>query len=1045
MKKIQEYQIKNNLSDESAFVVGQFFYRNGSVKEMEVEKINENSLSIFSYVDAKKVHVDIDDDEITNANCECDLFNKDANFCSHIVALCLEYNNFLNFSDENFLDAENIELIMVPIIQYKNDEISSLQLELYFEYNYRKYFVSDIQNFLTGEKTFFFSHNLFLKEDQFSPKSLNIINDLRNILFKRNELNFSKKFVEIDKSEYDSFFNIFEKYNATFYFNSNVYWNLTSYIFYSPFDFIEDVKLINNTKKKFVLRTNKNFSFYLFTGTEFSYFICFDQSKYEMLIYRFPIEKNDVLKIVCESLGQPLSKNNFNRFYFAFKDVFENYSRIINQTFIIRYNILKIDPVLEIEISFNPNIEMIVGNFTYHYGNKKYPYVVNETNYFNRDKFFEENLFNEAIQFFDEYNEDEKCFEIGDQGKYLDFLNWCKKNYKNDSYIIKVPENLFFKPRKRLRFILRSAEIKNEFLSTSFVIEGMDENQTREIIQKYQRKEKYIEFNGRKKINIFKDIDFDSFLEDLSLLNQDIKNIEDGKILSHIRNSFFVNELEEVDKGDELKEFLESFKSLSDVKNTLGAELKSILKPYQVTGYLWMKKLISNGMGGILADEMGLGKTIQVISFIEDLCSNHQNDLPILIVCPSSLIYNWYKEFSKFASHINAKICDGNIFERKELINNLKANDVLITSYHLLSRDIDLYKEKKFYLQIVDEAQAIKNYYTQFAKDCKSINATYKFALTGTPIENSLFELWSLFDYIMPGYLLDNNSFKRMFEAKILNNDAETISKLKYKISPFIMRRTKEEVLTELPSKTTKIITCDFDDVQKEIYQTELVRSKKEIKFKITEEGIQKTRIFIFAVLTKLRQICCSPKLVYDNVKTDGSKFAIFNDLLNNLLINGEKVLVFSQFTGMIDLISKELNKKGIKHFILTGDTNKKKRFELVNEFNTRKDVKVFLISLKAGGTGLNLTSASSVIHYDPWWNVSLENQASDRAHRFGQTRNVSVYKLICTNSIEEKIIDLQNIKIEMINKILEKDNNGTTTSSDKILSVEDALKILDI
>ncbi|MBD5445802.1 MAG: DEAD/DEAH box helicase family protein [Mycoplasma sp.] len=1043
MKKITEYQIKSNLTDESSFIVGNYFYRNGSVKELEIEKINEESFSIFSFVDFKKVHADIDDDEITNFSCNCESFIRDGSFCSHLVALCLEFNNFLNFNDENFSNAENIDLAMIPIIQSSNDnKLINMQLELYFEHNYRKYFISNIEEFLTNENVFFFSKNLYLKKEQFSRRSLEIINDLKKILHGNKTKNFSKKYIDIDELEYDAYFEIFEKYNTTFYFNSNVHWNLTSYIFYSPFDFIEDVKVINNTKKKFIFRTNRNFIFFLLNGISYSYFICFEKNKYEIIIYRFNSEKKDKLKIINDSINNPLSKNAFNAFYFSFKDIFENYSRLISQTFIVRHNILKIDPVLEIEIFFNQNIETIVGVFNYVYGNNRYQYLPNETNYTSRDKFFEENLFNNVFGFFDEYNEDEKVFEISDQGKYLDFLNWCKKNYKNDSYLIKIPENLFFKPKKKLKFILKYADIKNGLLSTKFVIEGMDEKKTQEIIEKYKRKEKYVEFSDRKKINIFKDIDFESFSENLSLLNQDIKNISDCNVLSHVRNSFFINQFNNVQKSDYLEKFLKDFKSLDNTENTLNDFIKDTLKPYQIKGYLWLKKLTKNGMGGILADEMGLGKTVQIISFIEDLCTNEKINLPILIVCPSSLIYNWYKEFKRFAKHINVKICDGNVDYRKELIEGLKENEVLITSYHLLSRDIHLYKEKKFYLQVVDEAQTIKNYYTQFSRDCKSISAIHKFALTGTPIENSLFELWSLFDFIMPGYLLDHNSFKKMFELKILNNDSETISKLKAKISPFIMRRTKKEVLTELPSKFTKIITCEFDSIQKDVYQAELIKSKKEIKFKITSEGIQKTRIFIFAVLTKLRQICCSPKLIYKNVATNGAKFNIFMNLLHDLLENDEKVLVFSQFTSMIDLISAELDKNHIKHFILTGDTNKKKRFDIVNEYNLRKDVKVFLVSLKAGGTGLNLTSASSVIHYDPWWNVSLENQASDRTHRIGQLKNVSVYKFICKDSIEEKIISLQNLKTEMISKILDNEN---TSSTEKIISVEDALKILDI
>ncbi|MDE7099984.1 MAG: DEAD/DEAH box helicase, partial [Malacoplasma sp.] len=366
--------------------------------------------------------------------------------------------------------------------------------------------------------------------------------------------------------------------------------------------------------------------------------------------------------------------------------------------------------------------------------------------------------------------------------------------------------------------------------------------------------------------------------------------------------------------------------------------------------------------------------------------------------------------------------------------------DVVVTSYHLLNKDLELYKNIEFYIQILDEAQKIKNHYTQFSKDSKSINSKHKIALTGTPIENNLLELWSIFDYLMHNFLYDYRTFKINFQEKIINKDEETLKKLKTKIAPFILRRTKKDVLKELPSKTYKILTCDFNETQKEMYFTELNKSKLVIKKEISQNTINKQSIYIFSVLTKLRQLCCSPKLIYENCETNGSKFNLCIELIKDLIKNDDKILLFSQFTSMIELIAQELKKLNISFYTLTGDTNKKERIELVNDFNNKKNVKVFLISLKAGGTGLTLTSANAVIHYDPWWNQSLENQATDRAHRIGQEKNVFIYKLIAKNSIEEKILSLQESKKEIIEQIF--DENSSQKSS---ISMSEILKVLDI
>ena len=366
----------------------------------------------------------------------------------------------------------------------------------------------------------------------------------------------------------------------------------------------------------------------------------------------------------------------------------------------------------------------------------------------------------------------------------------------------------------------------------------------------------------------------------------------------------------------------------------------------------------------------------------------------------------------------------------------------LITSYDLLKRDIEEYKELNYQFRfiIADEAQYIKNNNTKNAKAIKQINADTKYALTGTPIENSLNELWSIFDFIMPDYLFTYKKFKQNFETQIVKeNDEKALYKLKLLIEPFVLRRTKKEVLKELPDKATSILSNEMTEEQEKIYLSYLAQAKNELNQEIEEKGFEQTRIKILALLTRLRQICCHPSLFVSNYKGESGKLNQCIELVKDGINSGHKMLLFSGYTSMFEIIEKELNKNNISYLKLTGKTKVSERLELINEFNNNNDIKVFLISLKAGGTGINLTSADMVIHYDPWWNISVENQATDRTHRIGQTKKVQVYKLITKNSIEEKIYDLQKRKEELIDNMLSIDTKFINK-----LSKEDILGLFE-
>lgn len=393
-----------------------------------------------------------------------------------------------------------------------------------------------------------------------------------------------------------------------------------------------------------------------------------------------------------------------------------------------------------------------------------------------------------------------------------------------------------------------------------------------------------------------------------------------------------------------------------------------------------------------------------------------------MVISPSSLCLNWENEIQKFAPTLKKMVIHGTAEERRNQIKKVLDYDVVITSYDLLKRDIELYKEHGYQFQysIADEAQYIKNNHTQNAKAIKEIEAQTRYALTGTPIENSLSELWSIFDFIMPGYLFSYKKFKELYETPIVKEeDHEVMKKLKMLIEPFILRRIKTEVLTELPDKSITVLHNEMQDEQLKIYASYMANAKQEAMTEMQVNGFEKSQIKILALLMRLRQICCHPGLFIENYTGESSKLNQCIEILKDAVAAGHKILLFSGYTGMFEFMEKALKKENIAYFKLTGQTKVAERIKLVEEFNNNEEIKVFLISLKAGGTGLNLIGADMVIHYDPWWNLSAENQATDRTYRIGQKRNVQVYKLITKNSIEEKIFELQQKKAKLIDNML--------------------------
>ncbi len=431
------------------------------------------------------------------------------------------------------------------------------------------------------------------------------------------------------------------------------------------------------------------------------------------------------------------------------------------------------------------------------------------------------------------------------------------------------------------------------------------------------------------------------------------------------------------------------------------------LRPYQLTGYQWLSTLAGHGLGGILADDMGLGKTLESIVYMKSRPGKLH-----FVVCPTSLVYNWEDEFHTFAPEMKVQVISGTPEERQTLLTSTKGIDVLITSYPLLRRDYEHYQKLGIDSMFIDEAQFIKNSVSQSARSVKAVKAEHRFALTGTPIENSLSELWSIFDYIMPGYLLTYHKFSEKYEKPIIREEKkEELEKLTARIRPFILRRMKKDVLTELPDKLETRMITEMEEEQRMIYLSYMEN--------IRESLDKQSQMQILSALTRLRQICCHPSTFVENYTGSSGKLELLMEQLPGILENGHRVLIFSQFTAMLSIIGKRLEEAGISYFYLEGATKPEERIHMVSRFN-QGEKEVFLISLKAGGTGINLTGADTVIHYDPWWNPAVEEQATDRVYRIGQTNTVHVIRLITKDSIEEKINKLQERKKQLSESVIE-------------------------
>lgn len=589
-------------------------------------------------------------------------------------------------------------------------------------------------------------------------------------------------------------------------------------------------------------------------------------------------------------------------------------------------------------------------------------------------------------------------------------------------YATTAVRSRIFKGPSKPQIRVRVKKQRTNWLEFKFEMDSIPESQIRSLLEALEEKRKYFRLRDGSLMSLetreFEEIQ--RFLKAGPIQNEDL---EKGLNLPLIQGMQVLDSAEGQDVfmlEDSFNEFLAEISSPGVNKFKLPKDLETVLREYQKHGYQWMRTLASYGFGGILADDMGLGKTLQSIAYIASMLPEAKGkNLPMLIVCPSSLTYNWLGEFMKFSPGTEAVIIDGTQKERAKLLNELNGIDVVITSYMLLRRDIHLYEKMLFHTIFFDEAQAFKNPVTQTAKAVLKLQADHRFALTGTPVENSIEELWSIFRVVFPGLFKGLKNYSNLTRKTIARRSR-----------PFLLRRMKEDVLEELPGKVESIDTSELLPEQKKLYAAYLAKLRHKTLKHLDKDTIRKNRIKILSGLTRLRQICCHPALFVDGYEGSSAKFEQLLKIIAEARISGRRVLIFSQFTKMLGLIGKELGHQGIPFFYLDGQTPPDERVEICNRFN-EGERDFFLISLKAGGTGLNLTGADTVILYDLWWNPAVEEQAADRAHRMGQKNTVQVIKLIARGTIEEKMNELQDRKRNMIEEIIEEKDSAALTEED--------------
>lgn len=1048
-------QIKHNVSL-SDYYKGKNYYRNyieyfGS-SETAIGFRHNFTVESERTLNKYKCVININKNKtINNLYCNCLQFNSNHS-CKHVAACLINYEEELHGFDEFQDEVDITDLIFDKFkesLTVGPKKKVNLDIELVSEYNEREQAynievkprigvnklyslnttkLNGIYNSIKTESNYSLGKefNFSVNNNYFSDEDMIILDFLKNTETKKNYSYYyytdtSNNRFTYDNSTINKLFKLLE--GRKFGLNNRI---VNSYKKEFPI-----ITLLSNENDKYKLKFNLDDDFIILTDD-------YEYIYKDNTIYYLTKKQRDLLST--------LYQNELDLLIFD-KERVDIFSKSVLP---IIKDTIKIDSTVDIIFSKDPKVKLyldlyynsIICTPKFVYNNELVDYYDKSTKVL-RNEEFEKGVISDL--FYYKFTLDNNRLLITDTNDIGDFLEFSLDELSS-KYETFTSEKISNTNLIKNNSITSTFSIgKDNILSCSFDYGNIDNSEIDDVLEALRSKKKYYRLKNGDYLNI----DNDSNLKELEKLSNDISlsesDLENGigyisKYRAIYLDSIKSNNYSIIKTDNLFNNLVTKFKTYKDSDLSLSKEDVALLREYQINGAKWLYNIHNTGFGGILADEMGLGKSIQTIYFIKELLKDDSSSL-FLIVAPTSLAYNWEREFIKFGSNIKFQVIAGTRNARRSFLNNIGNTNVIITTYGLLREDFEYYSNLDFKSVIIDEAQNIKNPNAQLTKTVKKIKSESKFALTGTPLENSVIELWSIFDFIMPGFLSSLAKFKARYKIKEFDQTTnELLDGLNKEIAPFILRRKKSDVVTELPEKLENNIYIDLNDKQKELYLAELSNVEKIVDNAMKDGGINKVRFIFLQLMTKLRQICIDPRIVYENYVGGSGKIDTLIRTIKEVTDNKHKVLLFTSFKTALDLVQKELDKNEISSYEIDGSVSSKKRMELVDKFNT-DDTKVFLIMLKAGGTGLNLTSADIVIHLDLWWNPQAENQATDRAHRIGQTKKVEVIKLITKGTIEEKILDLQQKKKILSDKLIESDSRDSNILS--TLTEEDLRNLL--
>ena len=1073
--------LKPHILDEESFLEGKLLYDNDKVTSISVNTFWKTEPSISGIIEDDKIihgRLSLSGDRVTGYGCSCDEFKNKKGPCRHIVALALKYQEYDNITEtgpvytstpvrrmvNSYL--EKIGVVLNDISEYtvkslkpdievgisfqkEADGYSVIKALFYIKCSGRRYLIKNLYEFTQRiNKAEYFEYGKHLgfihTIDSFNEKSREMVlflcvyteqAKMNTIISDNNCFIINNRELVLYGNSIDEIIDLSYKNNIPVFVNDRhikisderpaITVNVKECGNQGYSVTMEGTeRIIKGIKNLYVLSNNM-------------LYICNEQ---------FAEDMGDFLVGFCENKDSDtlnINKKDMSSFYNAVIQTVEKYA-VVNFHNIDTDEFRPWNLFITFNIDINEKNEVTVTTDCY-YDDVPFDIITGRTatGLVNRDYFTEYKIRSILNRYFGNVTETgyrtsdyEKIFKLLSEG--IDELGTYGK--------INISKRL--SAYRIIQSVPITASVRSEqgLFNMNVDIGDYTEEELSQVLNAYKQKNNYVILNNKGLIRI-EDSQLDIVANIMETMEYTAKDIIEGTVYIpryrslYIDRRFKSNANIKYNRDEAFKSLVKAIKHAGEKEYPIPDEFENVLRGYQETGYYWLRTLDECGFGGILADDMGLGKTIQILSLIDGIKEETGDIKTTLIVTPSSLIYNWENEIKKFAPKLRYISIVGSKSERKEIIDRIKRGelqyDVLITSYELLKRDTKEYEDMVFRLHIIDEAQYIKNYTTENSRAVKKIKSLSRFALTGTPIENRLSELWSIFDFIMPGSLYSYKKFKEIFETPIINGNISASDNLKEIAGPFILRRMKNDVLKELPDKLEYEVYAKLEGEQQKLYLANALKLKNEI-MAFNESEINSNKIRIFAELTRLRQICCDPSLCYEDYDDESAKLSTCMELIKTGIEGGHKILLFSQFTTMLDIIKSRLEQENISYYILTGKTKKENRMNMVENFSI-DDTKIFLISLKAGGTGLNLTAADMVIHYDPWWNKAAEIQAADRTHRIGQKNTVSVFRIIAKDTIEEYIIDMQNKKMKLADDILRVENEGLSS-----LTKDDLLRLLE-